>query len=41
MQLLRVLAVLKAILNKAVEEWEWIDSAPFVRTLPKNNKRIR
>lgn len=37
----RVLAVLKAILNKAAKEWEWIDSAPFARTLPEKNSRIR
>lgn len=37
----RVLAVLRAILNKAAKEWEWIDSAPFVRTLPERNSRIR
>ena len=37
----RVLAVIRAILNKAIKEWEWIDSAPFVRILPENNRRIR
>ncbi len=37
----RTLAVLRAILNKAAKEWEWIDSAPFVRSLPETNKRKR
>ena len=32
----RFLAVLRAVLNRAEREWEWIDKAPFVRMLPEH-----
>ena len=37
----RVLEVLRAILRKAVSEWEWLDRAPAVRLLPEPVRRIR
>lgn len=37
----RVLAVLRAILNRAVKEWEWLDKAPHVRLLPEAERRVR
>lgn len=37
----RVLEVLRAILRKSVEEWEWLDRVPKVRLLPEPTRRIR
>lgn len=37
----RVLEVLRAILRKAVNEWEWLDRAPQVRLLREPTRRIR
>jgi integrase len=37
----RVLAVVRAILRRAVSEWEWIERAPRVRLLPEPKRRIR
>lgn len=37
----RLLAVIRAILNRAHKEWELIDSVPYVRLLPEPKKRIR
>lgn len=37
----RVLEVLRAILRKAVNEWEWLDRAPQVRMLKEPTRRIR
>ena len=37
----RLLAVIRAILNRAKNEWEWIDSVPYIRLLPEPKKRIR
>lgn len=37
----RVLEVLRAILRKSVNEWEWLDRAPFVRMLKEPTRRIR
>ena len=37
----RVMALLRAVLNKAVKEWQWLDKAPYVRMLPNAEKRIR
>lgn len=37
----RMLAVLRAILNRAVKDWEWIDKAPHVRLLPEAQGRVR
>ncbi|MGZ5052167.1 MAG: tyrosine-type recombinase/integrase [Methylobacter sp.] len=37
----RLLAVIRAILNRAHKEWEWIDNVPYVRLLPEPKKRIR
>ena len=36
-----VLCVIRVILRKAVNEWEWLDKAPFVRMRKVENKRIR
>ena len=37
----RTLEVLRAILNIAKDEWEWIDTVPKVRMLPKVKGRVR
>ena len=37
----RVLEVLRAILRRSVEDWEWLDRVPKVRLLPEPTRRIR
>jgi len=37
----RVMAIIRAILNRAKDEWEWLDSVPTVRMLPEPTCRIR
>ncbi len=37
----RMLEVLRAILRKCVNEWEWLDRAPQVRMLKEPTRRIR
>lgn len=37
----RVMEVLRAILRKCVDEWEWIDRTPKVRMLREPTRRIR
>ncbi len=37
----RMLEVLRAILRKAVKEWEWLDHMPAIRMLPEPRRRIR
>jgi integrase len=37
----RVLEVIRAILKKACNEWEWLDRVPAVRMLPEPTKRVR
>lgn len=37
----RVLEVLRAILRKCVNEWEWLDRAPYVKMLKEPTRRIR
>lgn len=37
----RVLEILRAILNMAKNEWEWIDTVPKIRMLPKVEGRVR
>lgn len=37
----RVLEVIRAILNKARDDWEWIDRIPKIRMLPEPIKRVR
>jgi integrase len=37
----RVMALLRAVLNKAAQEWQWLDKSPYVRMLPTAEKRIR
>ncbi len=37
----RVLEVLRAILRKCVNEWEWLDRAPQIRMLKEPTRRIR
>lgn len=37
----RVLALLRSILNRAKDEWEWLDATPTVRLLPETQKRLR
>lgn len=37
----RVLEVIRAILRKACNEWEWIDRVPSVRMLPEPKIRVR
>lgn len=37
----RYLALIRAILNKACDEWEWIDKAPKVRMYKEIKRRVR
>ena len=37
----RLMEVVRAILNKATKEWEWLDRAPHVRMLREPKRRIR
>lgn len=37
----RILSLIRAILNRAKDEWEWIDSVPSFRFLPEPKERIR
>jgi integrase len=37
----RMMEVIRAILNKCVKEWEWIDRAPYMRMLKEPKRRIR
>lgn len=37
----RVMALLRAVLNKAEKEWQWLDKTPYIRMLPATEKRIR
>lgn len=37
----RVMALLRAVLNKAEKEWQWIDKVPYVKMLPITKTRIR
>jgi integrase len=37
----RMLAVLRAILNRAIKEWEWLEKSPHIRLLPEPLARIR
>ncbi len=37
----RTLEVVRAILRKAVHEWEWLERAPAIRMLPEPKRRIR
>lgn len=37
----RVLEILRAILRRCVDEWEWLDRAPRVRMLKEPTRRIR
>lgn len=37
----RMLNFIRALLNKARNEWEWLDSVPKVKKLTESNKRIR
>ncbi len=37
----RTLALLRSILNRAQQEWEWLDTTPSVRLFPEQSRRIR
>jgi len=37
----RIMTLVRAILRKAANEWEWIDKAPLVKMRKVENKRIR
>lgn len=37
----RMLALIRAVLNKAKKDWEWIDKVPVVAMLPESHQRIR
>ena len=37
----RVLAFIRALLNKAKNEWEWLDTVPNIRLMPEAKQRIR
>ena len=37
----RMLAVLRSILNKAKDDWEWLDNAPRIKAMPIKSDRVR
>lgn len=37
----RMLAVLRAILKRCVNDWEWLDKAPYIRLMREPTKRVR
>jgi len=37
----RILALLKSVLRKAKNDWEWIDKIPHIQLLPEPKRRIR
>src|SRR5512146_761179 len=37
----RTLEVVRAVLRRAADEWDWISKAPRVRMLPEPKRRIR
>ena len=37
----RTTGIVRAILNKARKQWQWIDSTPYVRQFKENNARLR
>jgi integrase len=37
----RTLELLRAVLRKCVNEWEWLDRAPYIRLLKEPTRRIR
>jgi len=37
----RMLTFIRALLNKAHKDWEWIDSVPTIKMLPDTTKRVR
>lgn len=37
----RLLEVLRAILRRCVNEWEWLDRAPYVKMFKEPTRRIR
>lgn len=37
----RILEIIRAILNRAHKEWEWLDNVPVIRMRKEDNKRIR
>ena len=37
----RMLALIRAVLNKAQRDWEWLDNVPPIRMLSESNRRIR
>jgi integrase len=37
----RVLAILRAILMRAKNDWDWLDSVPSIRLLPEPSGRVR
>lgn len=37
----RLLALLRSVLKRAVQDWEWIDKIPVIKLLPEAKKRVR
>ncbi len=37
----RTLAVLRAILRKSLNEWEWLEKIPYIKLLPEPKRRVR
>lgn len=37
----RMLEIIRAILNKCVKEWDWLNSSPYIRMRKEENKRVR
>ena len=37
----RTTELIRAILNKAMKEWKWISTVPYIRRFKENNQRMR
>lgn len=37
----RMLTLVRSILNRAKDDWEWVDNTPTIRLLPEPQKRVR
>ena len=37
----RIIALIRAVLRRAANEWEWLDRAPALRTYPEPKRRVR
>jgi integrase len=37
----RMLALVRSIINRSANDWDWLEKAPFIRGLPESQKRVR